>query len=216
VASNFASTLSVLADTFTQQTGTPITLITGSTGKMYAQIMHGAPFDLFFAADRQRPEKLVHDGLVTSAAPFTYAIGRLVLWSPDHEPQALLTSNAFRYLAIANPKLAPYGAAAQQVLVKTKQWQVLQSKLVRGENIAQAFQYVKTGNADLGFIALTQIYDAMLEQDQHYWIVPEDWYEPIEQQVVQLSERVEATQFIQFMQSEQARQIIKQHGYRLP
>jgi molybdate transport system substrate-binding protein len=216
VASNFASTLNALTQTFSEQTGQKIKVSTGSTGKLYAQIMHGAPFDLFFAADEDRPARLDADLSIIPNSRRTYALGRLVLWSPKLHPKEILNSGDFRYLAIANPKHAPYGAAAQAVLSHKGQWETLQNKVVRGENIAQAFQYVKTGNADLGFIALSQIFDAMIDMEDQYWLVPDTLYPAIKQQVVQLSDSTESTDFLAFVFSNKGQEIIEQHGYTLP
>ncbi|RUM93867.1 MAG: molybdate ABC transporter substrate-binding protein, partial [Thiothrix sp.] len=161
VASNFSDTIKQIPKYFKADTGHKVTLVFGSTGKHYAQIKNGAPFEAFFAADMKRPQLLDSEGLALPGSRFTYAIGKLALWSPttgfvDKEGKALNEDN-FHYLALANPKLAPYGKAAQQVLQQRGLWDSLSGRMVRGENIGQASQFVKSGNAELGFVAYSQI-----------------------------------------------------------
>jgi molybdate transport system substrate-binding protein len=220
VASNFTATMRVLAERFEEQTGHAVVLLPGSTGKHFAQIMNGAPFDAFFAADTQRPERLEAEGRIIPGSRFTYAVGKLVLWSPDpglvDAEGAVLHSNSFRRLAIANPRLAPYGRAAQQVLESRRLWESLQPKLVRGENIGQAFQFVASGNAELGFVALSQLMQAGRHREGSRWQVPERLHMPIEQQAVLLSDSTAAMELISFMKSEPAQTIIRDFGYRIP
>ncbi len=220
VASNFTATMRVLAERFGEQSGHSIVLLPGSTGKHYAQITQGAPFDALFAADAERPALLEASGHARPGSRFTYAIGRLVLWSPDpgliNRNGILLESGAFKRLAIANPRLAPYGRAAQQVLEARELWQPLQPKLVRGENIAQAFQFVASGNAELGFVALSQL----MHTDNHgkgsSWHVPQQLHTPIEQQAVLLSDSSAALELMTFMKSEAAHAVIRGFGYGIP
>jgi len=222
VAANFLSTARILAAEFTQRTGTPVKISVGSTGKLYAQIENGAPYDAFLAADARRPNLLEDDGLTSSEGPFTYAIGRLVLWSPNPKwvegmPRALARP-AFRKLAIANPETAPYGAAARATLERLGYWDSLQPALVRGENIGQAFQFVASGNAQLGFVALSQVL-ALKGTSHKYWAVPGDLYEPIDQQAVALTNGDNALggkAFLQFLRSPAARKVIRSAGYGLP
>ena len=216
VASNFKTTMSKLTTQFEQQTGHKILLSFGSTGKHYAQILHGAPYDIFFAADAERPALLEKQQRAHAGSRFTYALGKLVLWSPDQNlftDEKVLSSNKFHKLAIANPRLAPYGVAAKQVLQSRKQWQHLQGKLVRGENIAQTYQFVQTGNAQLGFIAYSQVIDKVKGS---FWLVPTSLYSPIEQQAVLLTDNTAAKSFIHFIKSKQTLRLIQESGYDIP
>ena len=216
VASNFNATMQQIARRFEQQSGYRVRISSGATGKHYAQISHGAPFDVFFAADEKRPRLLQQQGLAQGR--FTYALGKLVLWSPDPDlidgDEQVLSSQRFRFLAIANPKLAPYGRAAQQVLQKLKLWRRLQAQLVRGENVGQAFQYVKSGNAQLGFVAASQLKQG--EAAGSWWQAPQRWYRPIRQQAVRLNNRKATQQFMDFVRSDAVRQLIRQSGYQTP
>ena len=217
VASNFANTLHVLAERFELQTGHVVTLAAGSTGKHYAQIRNGAPFDAFFAADRARPEKLESDGLTVAGTRFTYALGRLVLYSRLEDfvdaNGLVLSTGGFGHLAIANPRLAPYGLAAREVLTAKGQWDRLESRLVRGENVAQAFQFVASGNAELGFVALSQVIESGGPAAGSYWLVPSDLYSPIEQQAVMLVDSAPARAFWRWVRSDEARSLIVAGGY---
>lgn len=220
VASNFANAITTLAERFESNTGHKVTLIFGSTGKHYAQIKHGAPFDAFFAADVRRPERLEKEGVAVPGSRFTYAVGKLVLWSPkpgyvDAQAQ-VLEQKQFHYLAIANPELAPYGKAAQQVLQARGLWDGLQGHIVRGENISQAFQFVKSGNAELGFVAYSQVKRPEQPFEGSFWKVPQVLYTPIEQQAVLLKESKAARAFLLFMQTGEALKIIHEYGYDVP
>ena len=161
VASNFRVAAEVLAHDFEQSHGVRVILIPGSTGKHYAQIFNGAPVDVFLAADARRPKLLEDAALGVPGSRFTYAVGRLALWSPGADKKGIdertLSRNSFRFLAIANPGLAPYGAAAQSMLKATGTWDDVEGRLVMGENVSQAYQFVATGNADLGFVSLSQL-----------------------------------------------------------
>ena len=218
MASNFAPALRTIADKFTQSSGHDIVLIPGSTGKHYAQIINGAPFDAFFAADAARPARLEQDRRATGR--YTYAVGRLVLWSPTpglvDEGGKILTTGSFRYLAIANPELAPYGKAAQETLARLGLWEALQARLVRGENISQTLQFVASGNAELGFIAQSQLNNPDFIIRGSYWQVPATFHAPIAQQAVLLSESLIARAFMDYAKSAAARDIIRQYGYDLP
>lgn len=217
VASNFVATAHELAGSFEAETGYTVTLSPGSTGKHYAQIRHGAPFDVFLAADAERPELLCDEGLASPDTLYSYAFGRLVLWSKDLPVSDTaiangLNDNSFRFLAIANPELAPYGRAAREYLEAGSLWGRLSGKLVRGENVAQAMQYVDSGNAQLALVAAS----LTLGQPGNVWPVPVELYAPIEQQAVLLKSSPAASAFMQFLQSEVARKIIVANGYYLP
>jgi molybdate transport system substrate-binding protein len=215
-ASNFTLTLEKLADAFERDQPHRLRLSSGSTGKLYAQIRNGAPFDIFLSADRERPALLHQEGLTD--APFTYAIGRLALYAPKGEPRALLERGEFKHLAIANPQTAPYGAAARSVLEGMQRWDALQPRLVIGENIGQAFQFVHSGNAELGFVALAQI-RVLHVAPEHYWLVPAEQHASLEQDAVLLrgSRAPDAARaFLEFLKSGPARQIIEREGYGVP
>jgi molybdate transport system substrate-binding protein len=216
VASNFAQPMTALVSYFESNTAHQVVLSSNSTGKHYAQIRQGAPFDVFLAADRERPERLEQDGLAIPGTRFTYALGRLVLWSPREgyvdKNGTVLRAGDFRHLAIANPKLAPYGRAAREVLTARKLWTSLQPRIVRGENVGQAYQYVHSGNAELGFVAASQLRAG----NGSRWTVPADRHAPIEQQAVLLRDRGPARAFLAFLRSEAALKIIRGYGYDVP
>jgi len=196
-----------------------IVLISGSSGKHYAQIINGAPFDIFFSADKDRPTLLEKKGLSESGSRFTYALGKLVLWSSLDgfiEKDERLYNNDLRFLAIANPKIAPYGVAAREALISINLWEDLQSKLVRGENIAQTFQFVNSGNAKLGFISYSQLRNPNYPLVGSFWEVPQSLYKPIEQQVVMLKKSLLAKDFLSFIGSDESLNIISKYGYDLP
>ena len=221
VASNFLLPLKALSKNFKESTGHKVVVISGSTGKLYAQIKQGAPFDILLAADSIRPERLEKEGIGVPGSRFTYAVGRLALWSTDstlplkNDLQVLNHKN-FRYLAIANPKTAPYGKAAEQVLRKKGFWEQIQNRLVRGENISQTFQFVMTGNADIGFIALSQL---RKNQGRGFsWIIPQEWHDPIRQQGILLKRaktNKAARQFLNFIKSNRIQKQIQSYGYSL-
>lgn len=220
VAANFSQPMEVLAADFTQKTGHRAVLSPGSTGKLYAQISHGAPYEVFLAADEAVPARLVTDGLANANQVFVYAVGRLALWSPD--PQQVdaqgdvLSRGNFRHLAIANPLTAPYGAAAIRTLEHLGFTDSLKGRLVEGESITQAFQFVSTGNAELGFVALSQI-----QQDEQpiagsYWLVPDTLHSPIRQAAVLLKrgeENEAARSLVNYLQSNEAKATIRRFGY---
>ena len=220
VAANFLEPMRKLAAEFQADSGHELKLSAGSTGKLYAQIREQAPFDLFLAADQKHPRLALEEGLA-AAAPFTYAVGRLALWSADSQrltgdPVAALRGGAFRKLAIASPKLAPYGLAAQQTLEALGLWAALEPKLVQGENISQTFQFVATHNAELGFVALSQLSTPDKPAGGSRWLVPAEMHEPIRQDGV-LLKRGEANEAaraaLAFLRSAKARAIIEAYGY---
>lgn len=222
VASNFTAPMEKISSLFTSESGNKLMISYGATGKFYAQIKNNAPFDILISADQDYVKKLILDNFAISGTEFTYAIGKLVLWS-SHEklidPKGeVLASKEFKHIGLANPKLAPYGMAAQQTLEKKDLWNKLQSKLVFGENISQTFQFVQTGNAELGFIAFSQIKNDSGKIKGSYWLVPSDYYSPIKQDVVLLkkgSNNEAAKSFLMFLKSKTAKKIILDYGYDL-
>jgi molybdate transport system substrate-binding protein len=217
VASNFTNAIKAITKRFEEQSNDKIVLVFGASGKLYAQIMNGAPFDAFFSADTRRPELLEQKGVALPNSRFTYAQGKLVLYSPKagyvDANGAVLKQRQYHYLAIANPKFAPYGTAAKQVLEKLGLWNSLRFQMVRGENIGQAYQFVISGNAELGFVALSQIKLPKLAISGSYWQVPAHLYQPIKQQAVLISHNQVAKAFMDFVQSDEAKAILKGFGY---
>ncbi|MCF6217597.1 MAG: molybdate ABC transporter substrate-binding protein [Gammaproteobacteria bacterium] len=220
VASNFASAMQKLVSQFELQSGYRVSSSYASSGKLFAQITHGAPYDIFLSADTLRPRRLESLGWVVPDQRFTYAIGRLVLWAPDarspDEALQQLRQGGFSYLSMANPKIAPYGAAAMEVLEQFGLSRRFLKRTVRGENIAQAYQFIYSGNAQLGFVAKAQVVDASKPLRGAIWHVPGDFYTPIEQQAVWLK-RAEhhpvAIAFVDYLRSDVAKQIIMDSGY---
>lgn len=220
VAANFSAPMQRIAADFEQATGHQAKLAFGSTGKFYAQIRHGAPFDVLLAADDETPAKLEKEGMAVAGSRFTYSIGRLALWSakPGYvdDKGGVLKQGAFKHLAIASPKLAPYGAAAVETLNKLGLLAALQPKFVQGENIAQTFQFVSTGNAELGFVALSQVIEGGKLKRGSAWIVPPGLHAPIRQDAVVLArgrDNPAALALMKYLKQDQARAIIKAYGY---
>lgn len=217
VASNFAAPMQAIAQAFAETTGQQVQLVFGATGKHYAQIRNGAPFSAFFAADTERPKLLEDEGVAQPGSRFTYAIGKLVLWSPHPDVvdahADVLNHHRLRYLAVANPKLAPYGQAAMQVLRAQGVFSAWQTRMVRGENIGQTFQFIKSGNVELGFVALSQVKKPGMAIKGSYWMPPASSYDPIEQQAVLLRDDAVARNFLAFVASAQGQQIIRNYGY---
>lgn len=217
VASNFAPALERLAPAFTERTGHRLQVSSGSTGKLYAQLRRGAPFDVFLAADRARPERLEREGRIVPGSRFTYARGVLVLWSPvtplPETVEAGLRDERLAPLALANPALAPYGRAARQTLERLGLWREREPSLVRGENIAQTYQFVATGHAPLGLVALSQYRQRPRGEMRP---VPTELHEPVEQQGVLLRDTPEARALLEFLQSEPARERLRELGYEMP
>ena len=220
VAANFADALRQLEPRFEQESGHELRISSASTGILYAQILHGAPYDVFLAADRERPERLIEAGRAESSSAFVYARGRLVLWSPwpglvDNGPETL-RGGGFEHLALANPRTAPYGAAAMLVLERLGLAQALRGRLVTGESVAQAWHFVVSGNAELGFVSLSQPIAAGRLAGGSYWIVPEELYAPLEQMAVLLGpgeEKPAARAFMAFLRSGEAVARIEALGY---
>ena len=243
VASNFLSTMKQLVKTYESDTGRVVRLSGGSTGKHYAQIMQGAPFDLFFAADEVRPALLEAKDIGVIGSRFTYAEGLLVVWSPEisnvnesnvaslgkNGLKALLDNQRIKTLAMANPKLAPYGKAAQDVInillpvgLTSKDGPKL--RVIRGENISQTLQFVMSGTADVAFLAHSQVLDQRLVKAQkerykmvfeHYRLISEALYQPIKQQVIMLNDKELTQLFVNFIKGPVATSIIKSNGYKV-
>lgn len=223
VASNFSAPMARIVELFQRESGHTVKVSLGATGKFYAQIRGGAPFDLLLAADDATPKKLEQEGLAVAGSRFVYAQGRLALWSVQpgfvDAKGAVLTRGSFSNLAIADPRLAPYGMAAKETLEKLTMWNAVQRKLVKGENITQAYQFVATENAELGFVALSQIMrDGKVTEGSH-WLVPQEMHKPIRQSAMLLSgaQDVEAARaFLAFLKGDKARAVIRSFGYELP
>ncbi len=219
VASNFRYAVEDLAPRFEKHTGHEVMLIYGSTGKLFAQIQNGAPFDVFLAADELRPRMLEEDGNIVSGSRFVYAIGKLVLWSADADAEVdgeRLMAGDYRFLAIANPTLAPYGKAARQAMLKLGVWESAFPLLVQGENIAQTYHFVVSGNADLGLVALAQIRIPGAGNSGAWWEVPETHYDPIRQQAALITESPATRAFGSFLRSDEALAVIQSYGYDVP
>jgi molybdate transport system substrate-binding protein len=218
VAANFTEPAKEIAAAFEARTGHEAILSFGASGQFYTQIKENAPFAILLSADEERPKKLVEDSLGIASSRFTYAIGKLVLWSKDPDMvkgEETLKANAFNKLSIANPAAAPYGAAAIETLKALNLYDTLQPKIVRGNSIGQAFQFVDTGNAELGFVALSQL---MPNAGGSRWLVPQNLYSEIRQDAVLLksAENNEAaTAFLSFLKSPEARAVIEKFGYAL-
>lgn len=221
VAANFTGVMKQLEQRFEAETGHDLLVSYSSTVKLFSQIKHDAPFEILLAADVEHPQKLVDEGDAVAGSLFVYAVGQLVLWSPKadfiDQQGDVLKKGDFSHLAIANPKTAPYGAAAQQVLEKLNLWATLRDKVVQGDNITQTYQFVSTGNAELGFIALSQYIDS--NKMGSYWSVPQDLYQSIEQGAVLLKKGENhdaAKAFITFLHSDATIEVIEKFGYAVP
>lgn len=221
VAANFAQTLKEISTVFEKDTGHKLAITQGPTGKLYAQISQGAPFEVFLSADDETPERLITEGKAISGTRFTYAIGRLALWSPRpdlvDEGGQVLKTDKFRFLAIANARVAPYGRAAVQVMQKLGVLASIEPRVVQGESITQTFQFVSTGNAQLGFVALSQISENGKIKSGSAWIVPENLHEQLRQDAVLLNpgkDSPAASALLNFLKSDKAKKIIASHGYQ--
>jgi molybdate transport system substrate-binding protein len=223
VAANFTAPMAQIAADFEKTTGHKARLSFGATGRFYAQISNGAPFDVLLAADSATPARLVQEGKAINNSAFTYAQGRLALWSANPRvvdaQGEVLKLGQFRYLAIASPTLAPYGAAAIQTLEKLDLRASVESKLVTGESIGQAFAMVATGNAELGFVAASQVFEGGRLKGGSVWMVPASVYSPITQDAVLLSRgqsNPAATALLAHLKSDKAKAVITSFGYGLP
>lgn len=222
VASNFSAPMKAIAAQFEQDTGHKVLFSSGATGKFYAQIRNGAPFELLLAADDEVPARLETEGLGVAGSRFTYAVGRLVLWSarPDlvDSRGEVLKKPAFEQLSIANPRLAPYGAAAVEAMKALNVFAAVEGKLVIGENIAQAYQFVHAGNAALGFVAMSQVYEDGKLRSGSGWIVPSHLHQPIRQDAVLLQKGKDnpaAQELARFLKNDKARRAIRRYGYEV-
>ena len=222
VAANFAAPMQKIAAAFEADTGHKARLAFGSTGAFYAQIRNGAPFQVLLAADEETPARLEKEGLASPGTRFAYATGRLVLWSAQpgfvDEKGDVLAKGSFERIALANPKLAPYGAAAIEALTQLKLLERLQPRFVQGENIAQAYQFVATGNAQLGFVALSQVMlDGRIAKGSA-WLVPANLHSPIRQDAVILAagkDNAAAAALLAYLKGDKARGIVRSYGYEL-
>jgi molybdate transport system substrate-binding protein len=222
VAANFTVPMQKIAAEFEKDTGNKAVLVFGSTGKFYAQIKNGAPFDVLLAADDETPAKLVKEGSAVAGSQITYAIGKLVLWSPKpglvDDKGAVLKNAAVAHVAFCNPKLAPYGAAAVEAMKSLGVYDSVQPKLVEAENIAQAHQFVVSGNAEIGFVALSQVYKDGKIGEGSAWIVPANLYSQIRQDAVVLDKgkgNAAAGALVKYLKSDKARAVIRSYGYEL-
>ncbi len=222
VASNFTKPMTEIAEAFEKATGHRANLSFGASGKFVAQLENGGPFEVFLSADEKNPKKLAQDGFAVADSQLTYAIGKLVLWSatPNYvdDQGQILSKGGFKHLALADPKLAPYGAAAVTFMQNTGLYDQLQPLFVQGENIAQTQQFISTGNAELGFIALSQVIENGKIGSGSGWIVPADKHKAIRQDAILLKTGVEnpaAPALLKFLKSPEALAIIRKYGYDL-
>lgn len=218
VAANFTLPMEEIISEFRKETGHKALASYGSTGKFYTQIVNGAPFEILLAADDEHPDKLLSEGLAQPGTDFVYATGKIVLWSPKSDfvdPKGqVLNKGGFLHLSIASPKLAPYGAAAEEIIKRRGLWRQLEGKLIYGENISQAHQFVASGNAELGFVSLSQVKNSK----GSLWVVPQDLYKPLRQKAVLLKvgkDKKAAAAFLKFIKSDRARRIIHEFGYEI-
>ncbi|MND54888.1 Molybdate-binding periplasmic protein precursor [compost metagenome] len=222
VAANFTAPIQAIAKDFEKDTGHKLVAAYGATGQFYTQIKNGAPFEVFLSADDTTPAKLEKEGDAVAGSRFTYAIGTLVLWSAQEgyvdAKGDVLKSGQYKHLSIANPKTAPYGLAATQVLDKLGLTAAVKPKLVEGQNITQALQFVSSGNAELGFVALSQVYKDGKITNGSAWIVPADLHEPIRQDALILKKgeaNPAAKALVEYLKGPKAAEVIKSYGYQL-
>ncbi len=222
VAANFTEPMKQIAEAFARDTGHRAVLAFGATGKFYAQIVNGAPFEVFLSADQETPLRLEKEGFGVADTRFTYAIGKLVLWSAKESfvdaDGEVLKGDSFDHVAVANPKTAPYGAAAMEVLDKLGVMESIRPRFVQGENIAQTHQFVSTGNAELGFVALSQVLEDGKLTSGSAWIVPQNLYTPIRQDAAILDKgrnNAAAAALLAYLRGETAGRIIQSFGYEL-
>jgi molybdate transport system substrate-binding protein len=221
VAANFTAPMKLIAAEFEKETGHKVVASFGSTGKFYAQIKNGAPFEILLAADDETPTRLAKEGAALGGSQFTYAVGKLVLWSAKpgvvDSAGAVLKKGGFEHLSLADPKLAPYGAAGVETLKALGAYESLQAKVVTAENITQAYQYVASGNAELGFVALSQVLkDGKIEGSS--WLVPANLYSPIKQDAIILDKgkgSIAVEALMKYLKGEKARAVIKSFGYEI-
>ena len=221
VAANFAKTLEEITVQFEKDTGHKVLATPGVTGKFYAQIVNGAPFEVLISADDETPGKLAKEVKAIAETQFTYAIGTLALWSPDanlvDQGGGILKTDKFKFLAIANAKVAPYGQAAVQTMLKLGVLTKLEPRVVQGENIAQTHQFVTSGNAQLGFVALSQIIENGKVKSGSAWIVPQEFHDQLKQDAILLNtgkDSVAAKALLDYLKSDKAKKIIAAYGYK--
>lgn len=222
VAANFTAPMQKIAQMFEQDTGHKAVLSFGSTGNLYAQIKNGAPFQILLAADDETPARIEKENLGVANSRFTYATGKLVLWSKQagfvDDKGDVLRNGKFERIAVANPKLAPYGAAAMETLTKLGLLDSVKPKFVQGENISQTYQFIASENAQLGFVALSQVYADGRLKDGSAWIVPADMHQPIKQDAVLLTvgkDNAAATALLGYLRSDKIKTVIRSFGYDL-
>lgn len=223
VAANFTAPVQQIAALFEKESGNTVKLSFGSSGKFYSQIKEGAPFDVFLSADEKTPKLMEKEGLAVQDSDFVYALGKLVLWSAKSgfvdDKGAVLRTGNYNKIAYADPKLAPYGLAAKESLEDMGLWNVVQNKLVTGESIAQTYQFAASGNADMAFIALSQVTKDGKVTEGSWWMVPAHMYNPIHQSAVLLTaakDKAAAQAFLAYLKSQKAVAIIRNFGYGLP
>lgn len=223
VAANFSAPAQKLVTAFAAATGHQAKLVVGSTGKLYAQVKNGAPFQVFLSADDETPRRMVSEGLAVDGSQFTYATGRLVLWSRQvgvvDGQGAVLKQGNFKHLAIADPKLAPYGAAAVEVMGQLGLLAALQPKWVQGESIGQTFQFVSSGNAELGFVALSQVMQDGKIPEGSAWVVPATMHAALKQDAVLLQrgkDDAASAAFLSYLRSDAAKVVVRGYGYEVP
>ncbi len=221
VAANFAKPLEDITVQFEKDTGHKVLATPGATGKFYAQIVNGAPFEVLISADDETPRKLAKEAKAIAETQFTYAVGTLALWSPDanlvDQGGGVLKTDKFKFLAIANAKVAPYGQAAVQTMLKLGMLTKLEPRVVQGENIAQTYQFVTSGNAQLGFVALSQIIENGKVKSGSAWSVPQEFHDQIKQDVILLNtgkDAVAAKALLDYLKSDKAKKIIASYGYK--
>jgi molybdate transport system substrate-binding protein len=222
VAANITAPIQAIAADFEKDPGQKLGTSFGATGQFYTQIKNGAPFEVFLSADDTTPEKLEKEGDTVKGSRFTYAVGTLALWSAKEgyvdAKGKVLADNQYQHLSIANPKAAPYGLAATQVLAKQGLTDKVKDKIVEGQNITQAFQFVSTGNAELGFVALSQIYKDGKITSGSAWIVPANLHDPIKQDAVILNKGKDnpaAKALVDYLKGPKAAAVIKSYGYQI-
>lgn len=221
VAANFADAAQELAAKYEVASGNKILVTTGATGKLYAQIMEGAPFHILLSADSKTPKKLADEKAAIADSSFTYAIGKLALWSSDpqrigSDGAAALSADDVQHIAIANPELAPYGVAAQETLQALGLWDKVQAKIVKGENIGQTHSMVASGNAELGFVAYSAVQNPKKKSEGSSWVVPQDIFQPIRQDAILLNVGAQseaAKGFLDYLKTTEAHAVIESYGY---
>lgn len=222
VAANFTAPMQKIAADFERDTGHKAVLVFGATGRFYAQIANGGPFEVLLAADDETPARLEKDMLAAPNTRYTYAVGKLVLWSAREgvvdDKGEILRKDTFKHIALANPKTAPYGAAAIEAMGKLGVLPALQPKFVQGENIAQTHQFVATGNAEVGFVALSQVYKDGRLSGGSGWIVPSSLHQPILQDAVILTKGMHnpvSRALLDYLKGSKAKNVIRSYGYEL-